>query len=117
MSQHNFYLSIRIIILLRQSFFKSFILEKIPFMLLKNKTNRYKVLFNIMKKINLLKKKKGNFLLFFIAQQIFSFILSVDLFGGIHIKFFFLNSLLQSNYIIYVCLNETTTNLAKRFIK
>jgi len=33
-------------------------------MLLKNKTIRYKILFNIMKKINLFYKKKESFLFF-----------------------------------------------------
>jgi len=82
MSRHNFNLSIRrIIILLRQSFFKSFILEKIPFMLLKNKTIRYKVLFNIMKKINHFHKENNLFFIFYRFTYFFIFILNMDLFG------------------------------------
>jgi len=80
MYRHNFNLSVRIIILLRQSFFKSFILEKIPFMLLKNKTIRYKVLFNIMKKINFFYKENNLFFIFYCFT--FFFILNMDLFGA-----------------------------------
>jgi len=56
-------------------------------MVLKNKTIRYKVLFNIMKKINLFYKERNLFFIFYRFTYFFHF---EHLFGGIHIKFFFL---------------------------
>jgi len=77
-------------------------------MLLKNKTIRYKVLFNIMKKINLSYKER-NLLFIFTVLHIF-FYFEQDLFGEIPVLNLKKNSLFWSNYIMYVCLNETTTN-------
>jgi len=61
-------------------------------MLLKNKTIRYKVLFNIMKKINLFYKERNLFFIFTVLHIFFYF--EQDLFGGIPV----LNSLKKIHY-------------------